>query len=175
MAVVATGFFDGVHLGHRRVLSALSEVAERRGEQAVVVTFWPHPRVVLGHDAASLRLLCTAEERMSLLREALPGGTVHTVPFTRDFASMTAAQYLQMLVRDYGATYIVLGHDNRFGSDGLGTGAIAALARSMGLGAEVVEPLRIGSTVVSSTAIRKALQDGDAESASAMLGRPSTL
>ena len=70
MAVIATGFFDGVHLGHRLVIDTLLRAARERGEQSVVVTFWPHPRTVLQQDAREFRLLTSLEEKKALLLEA---------------------------------------------------------------------------------------------------------
>ena len=116
MAVVTTGFFDGVHLGHRHVLSALVSAARERGEEAVVVTFWPHPRTVLQQDAREFRLLTSLEEKKALL---LAAGVqrVEVLPFTRDFAALTAMQYLELLRDRFGATLVIMGYDNRIGSD----------------------------------------------------------
>ena len=134
MAVVATGFFDGVHLGHRLVIDTLLHAAHERGEQSVIVTFWPHPRTVLQKDARELRLLSSLDEKREMLA-ALGVDRVEVVPFSREFRSMTAEQYLRdFVVGRLGGTAIVLGYDNRMGSDGLQHDAIAALARSFGLG-----------------------------------------
>lgn len=165
MAVAATGFFDGVHLGHRAVIETLLNTASGRGEQSLVLTFWPHPRAVLRNGARDLRLLTSQEEKAEMLR-GLGVDRVEVLPFSSEFSSMTAGQYLQMLKEKYGVTAIVLGYDNRFGSDGLSTESVAALAESMGLTAEVVPPYK----AVSSTMIRKALASGDVEGASEMLG-----
>lgn len=137
MAVAATGFFDGVHLGHRAVTETLLRTARERGEQSLVVTFWPHPRVVLGKDPRELRLLSSLDEKIALLR-SLGADRVEVVPFTREFASMSAREYLEMLRRDYEVTAIVLGYDNRFGSDALSTEQIAALANEMGVQVQIV-------------------------------------
>ena len=137
MAVVATGFFDGVHLGHRLVTDTLLRAAHERGEQSVVVTFWPHPRTVLQKDARELRLLTSLQEKREIL-SSLGVDRVEVVPFSREFRSMTAEQYLRDFVGGrLGGTAIVLGYDNRMGSDGLQHDAIASLARSLGL--EVIE------------------------------------
>ena len=116
VAVVTTGFFDGVHLGHRHVLSAVVSAARERGEEAIVVTFWPHPRTVLQQDARDLRLLSTLEEKKEML---LAAGIdrVEVLPFTRSFAALTASEYLQMLRERFNASVIVMGYDNRIGSD----------------------------------------------------------
>ncbi|MBQ9410797.1 MAG: bifunctional riboflavin kinase/FMN adenylyltransferase [Bacteroidales bacterium] len=118
MAVVTTGFFDGVHLGHRHVLETVVSSARERGEEAVVVTFWPHPRTVLQQDARDFRLLSSLEEKKALL-SAAGIDRIEVLPFTRQFASLTAAQYLELLRSRYGASLIVMGYDNRIGSDKL--------------------------------------------------------
>lgn len=117
MAVVATGFFDGVHLGHRSVVHALSVEAEQRGEEAVVVTFWPHPRMVMQQDARDFRLLTSSSEKIELLRNA-GADRVEVVPFTKSFASLTGEQYIKdFLVPKFGCTAVVMGYDNKLGSD----------------------------------------------------------
>ena len=176
MAVVATGFFDGVHLGHRRVIETLVSSARQRGEEAIVVTFAQHPRAVLQQDARSLRLLTSAEEKEAMLY-ALGVDRVETLPFDRAFARLTAETYIRdILAARLGATVLVLGYDNRIGSDRLTPDAITPIAESLGLEVIVVSPVEAVSAVapenrpVSSTKIREALERGDVEAANAMLG-----
>ena len=171
MAVVATGFFDGVHLGHRRVVETLVSSARQRGEEAVVVTFAQHPRAVLQQDARNLRLLCSSGEKTALLR-GLGVDRVETLSFDRALARLTAEQYIRDILRDrLGATLLILGYDNRLGSDRLTPDRIAPIAESLGLGILIVPPVSgTGEEVVSSTKIRKALERGDVEAANAMLG-----
>ena len=126
VAVVTTGFFDGVHLGHRQVVKTLVSCARERGEEAVVVTFWPHPRAVLQQDARDFRLLSSLEEKRSMLL-GLGVDRVEVLPFTRDFAALTAAEYLDLLRERYGATLVVMGYDNRIGSDRLSAVSLAGL------------------------------------------------
>lgn len=158
MAVVTTGFFDGVHLGHRHVLETVVSAARERGEEAIVVTFWPHPRTVLQQDARELRLLTTLEEKKALL---LAAGIdrIEVLPFTREFAAHTAAEYLALLRERFGATVVVMGYDNRIGSD-------FKSAKDIN---DVIIVDEWGSSL-SSTQIRKALEAGDIERANAMLG-----
>ena len=140
MAVVATGFFDGVHLGHRQVIQTLVSSARERGEEAIVVTFAQHPRAVLQQDARTLRLLNSPQEKEALLR-GLGVDRVETLPFDRAFARLTAEEYLRTVLRDrLGATLVVLGYDNRLGSDCLTPDAIRPLAVSLGLEVVVVPP-----------------------------------
>ena len=176
MAVVATGFFDGVHLGHRQVIQTLVSSARARGEEAIVVTFSRHPRAVLQQDAYNLRLLNSPQEREALLR-GLGVDRVETLPFDRAFARLTAEEYLRTVLRDrLGATLLVLGYDNRLGSDRLTPELITPIAESLGLEVLVVPPTSTASAphseVVSSTKIRKALEEGRVEAAEAMLGYP---
>ena len=168
--VVATGFFDGVHVGHRHVIQQLVEAAAVRGDESMVVTFWPHPRNVLQKEARSLRLLTTlAQKREQLL--GLGVNCVEVLPFTKDFSSMTMREYLSLLIEKYGAKTILLGYDNRVGSDAAGADEVAAAALELGL--EVLRTEMVPSEkgyAVSSTKIRSRLEEGDVEGASAMLG-----
>lgn len=116
VAVVTTGFFDGVHLGHRHVLETVVSLARERAEEAVVVTFWPHPRTVLQQDARDFRLLTSLEEKKALL-SSCGIDRVEVLPFTREFAAMKADEYLRLLRDRYGASTVVMGYDNRIGSD----------------------------------------------------------
>lgn len=167
MAVVlATGFFDGVHTGHRLVIRELVRSANERGVESVVVTFWPHPRNVLQDDARNLRLLTSLEEK-KLLLSALGVDWIEVLTFSRDFSQHTTAEYLRDIVRGrFGASAIVLGYDNRIGNDNLSTLETAAIARSLGM--EVIHVPR--GLDVSSTKIRTALSEGRVEDANAMLG-----
>ena len=174
MAVIATGFFDGVHPGHRLVIDTLLSEARRRGEQSVVVTFWPHPRAVLQNGADSLRYLTSHSERDALIR-SLGVDSVETLPFTRRFAALSAREYLEVLKRDFGCTEVVLGYDTRFGSGQAGPEEISDLARSMGMEAVITPPVIIDGAPVSSTRIRQALENGDTALAARLLGRPYRL
>ena len=170
MAVIATGFFDGVHLGHRRVIETLVSSARQKGEEAIVVTFAQHPRAVLQQDARSLRLLTSAGEKEALLY-ALGVDRVETLPFDRAFARLTAEQYIREVLRDrLGATALVLGYDNRIGSDRLGPASLQPLAESLGLAVDVVPASTAGNIVVSSSKIRMSLEEGRIADANAMLG-----
>lgn len=192
MAVVTTGFFDGVHIGHRHVLETVVSCARERGEESVVVTFWPHPRMVLQQDARDLRLLSSLEEKKALLAAA-GIDRVEVLPFTRAFAAMTAAEYLQMLHDRFGATVVVMGYDNHIGSDRKEFGSLmednpspnpsSLRDSSLPTALQAVGPLPFmwpraatgvgdgqSSIYVSSTKIREAIVGGSIEKANAMLG-----
>ena len=168
--VVATGFFDGVHLGHRSVIETLLDTARRRDEQSLVLTFWPHPHAILQKGARELRLLTTLDEKRALLT-GLGVDRVEVLPFSRSFAAMSAERYLrEVVIGRYGGSAIVLGYDNRIGSDGLDSAQVAGLAASLGL--EVIRPQAVveGAGPVSSTRIRAAISEGDVAGAAEMLG-----
>lgn len=169
--VVATGFFDGVHLGHRLVLEKLVSVARARGEGSEVVTFWPHPRNVLQDDARNLRLLTSLSEKKDLI-SSIGVDKVEVLPFTRSFSRLTTKEYLEDYVKGkFGGKAILLGYDNRIGSDLLSPVEIAEVAERLGL--EVIRTESLSSPkgiVVSSTKIREAVASGDVEGAAAMLG-----
>ena len=173
--VVATGFFDGVHTGHRHVITQLVEAAAVRGDESMVVTFWPHPRNVLQKEARSLRLLTTLAEKQALLH-GMGVDKVEVLRFTKNFSSMTTEEYLRMLIEDYGAKTILLGYDNRMGCDAADPDEVAGTAERLGL--EVIRTEMIPSAqgfAVSSTKIRRSLQEGNVEDAEEMLGYAYTL
>ena len=180
VAVVTTGFFDGVHLGHRHVLETVVSLAREKGQEAVVVTFWPHPRTVLQQDARDFRILTTLEEKKALLSDA-GISRVEVLPFTREFAALKAQEYLQLLKDRYDASVVVMGYDNRIGSDKLSAAEIAGLEAPNATSLRAVGPLPFmwpraatgcgaSSPTISSTLIRKTLAQGDVGQANAMLG-----
>ena len=175
--IATTGFFDGVHYGHRLVIERLVSEAHRRGDESLVVTFWPHPRAVLQDGARELRLLTTLEEKKALLTE-LGVDRIEVLDFTRAFASLSAERYIREVLQGrFGVTTLLMGYDNRLGSDHLTVGSLRPVAEGIGL--EVLEVEALDGTVdhhpVSSTTIRKALTAGGVEEAAGMLGYPYAL
>ena len=173
--VVATGFFDGVHLGHRLVIEQLVAAAAVRGDESMVVTFWPHPRNVLQKEARSLRLLTALHEKKDLLLD-MGVDRVEVMPFTKDFSRMTTREYLRELMDRFDAKAVLIGYDNRMGCDADGADQVAAVAHDLGL--EVIRTQMVPSEqgyAVSSTKIRERLEAGDVRAASAMLGYDYTL
>ena len=168
--VVATGFFDGVHLGHRLVIEQLIKAAAVRGDESMIVTFWPHPRNVLQKEARSLRLLTSLAEKREMLL-SLGVDRVEVMPFTKEFSAMTTEEYLRMLMADCEAKVLLVGYDNRMGSDADGADKVARTAENLGL--EVIRtdmvPAQQGYAV-SSTKIREKLEAGDVQAAADMLG-----
>ena len=169
--VIATGFFDGVHLGHRAVISALCDVARDRGEESMVVTFWPHPRMVLQQDAEALRLLTSLSEKKEMLY-GLGVGRVEVLDFTQEFSRLTAGEFMKEYLMDrYGCTALILGYDHRLGGGpAMSREGLERLAGSLGM-----ETFRMGEedfdgVAISSTVIRNLLREGDVAKANEMLG-----
>ena len=168
--VVATGFFDGVHVGHRLVIEQLVKAAAARGDESMVITFWPHPRNVLQKEARSLRLLTTLAEKKQMLH-LLGVDRVEVLSFTKDFSTMTMEEYLRHVMKEYGAKAILLGYDNRMGCDAADSDQVARSAEKLGL--DVIRTDMVPSQegfAVSSTKIREKLEAGDVTGASRMLG-----
>lgn len=165
--VVTTGFFDGVHLGHRFVIERLVSEAARRGCRSLVVTFWPHPRTVLQDGARGLHLLSSLEEKKQALY-ALGVDQVEVLEFDKAFSRLTAEEYLRAYVRErFGGEVVLLGYDHRLGCDRPSAEKLRDIALAAGL-----EPVMAGKCPVdvSSTLIRKALAQGDVAAANRMLG-----
>ena len=148
--VIATGFFDGVHIGHRHVISTLIDEARRRGDESMVVTFWPHPRNVLQDDARNLRLLTSLDEKTELLK-GLGVDHVEVLPFTKEFSRLTSRQYIhEYLVGRFGCKAILLGYDNRLGSDLAGPDEIGKIAEAEGVDVILCSRIEIqGGLVIS--------------------------
>lgn len=176
MVVAATGFFDGVHAGHRAVLQVLKDTAREEGEESAVVTFWPHPRNVLQQDASTFRLLNTLEEKKELIH-AFGIDRFYVIPFTRDFSQLSTVEFMkEYLVDHFHVDTLVIGYDHRLGrSSTASREELAALAASVGLRTRIVEEVHCGDRKVSSTQIRNALAAGDVRTAAEMLGYRYTL
>lgn len=174
--VIATGFFDGVHLGHRFILQQLLEEARKRGDESMVVTFWPHPRNVLQNDARNLRLLTSMEEKKKLLTD-IGIDKVEVIPFSREFSRLTTEDYLRdYVIAKFGGKAVLVGYDNRIGSDLCAPEQTAGIAEKLGL--EVIRPVSYktdNGIVISSTKIRNALSEGNIDESNAMLGYPYQL
>jgi riboflavin kinase/FMN adenylyltransferase len=174
--VVTSGTFDGVHLGHQKILTRLKEITEQSGGESVVLTFWPHPRTVVSEDSQDLQLLSTIEEKIELFSKL---GIQHLaiIPFTRSFSELTSDAFIkQVLVEKIGTKKLVIGYDHRFGRNR--EGSFEFLQKNCSeYGFEVEEIPRedIEHTAISSTRIRKALITGHIHEANELLGRAYTL
>ncbi len=168
------GVYDGVHRGHQVLLQQLVAGAHAAGLPAVVVTFHPHPAVVLGHDP-SFRLLTTPEERAALLR-AEGVDLVLTLPFTRQLAALSAEAFMQRLQAHLNLQHLWIGYDFALGHERGGDYArLQALGQKLGYRVSRVDAVREGGQVLSSSAVRQALSWGDVAKAARILGRPYAL
>jgi len=172
-AVVTIGTFDGVHLGHRKIISGIKELAESSGGETVLLTFFPHPRMILHPEDESLKLITTINEKAELIEQL---GIDHLIitPFSRDFSNQTAEEYIRdVLVNIIGTKKIVIGYDHRFGKDRLGGLAdLQRLGPVYGFEVEEIPEQDINEVAISSTLIRAALLNGDIELANTFLGYP---
>ncbi|MGZ9811218.1 bifunctional riboflavin kinase/FAD synthetase [Pseudoroseicyclus sp. H15] len=169
-AVVAIGNFDGVHLGHRAVIDAARDEAEKLGAPLGVMTFEPHPRQVFAPDAPPFRLM-SPEARAHRLRK-IGINYLYELPFTRQLASLTPKAFARdVLGEQLGISHAVIGADFRFGAERAGNAEmLAEFGEQYGFGVSVAPLLELGGLEVSSTAIRKALSEGRPRDAAAMLG-----
>ncbi len=173
-AVLTIGSFDGVHVGHQQIIQQIRQLAKARAGVSVLITFHPHPRMVVGNSSDhTLKLLNTLEEKAVLL-EQYGVDVLVIVPFSRQFAEQSPDEYIRdFLVRRFEPRVIAIGYDHRFGKNR--SGDISYLRRFQDeYQFEVVEISRqdVDDSAVSSTKIRKAVALGDVERAAQLLGHP---
>lgn len=172
-AVVTIGTFDGVHIGHRKIISGIKELAESTGGETVILTFFPHPRMILHPEDESLKLITTIAEKAELMDQL---GVDHLIitPFSRDFSNQSAESYIRdVLVNKIGTKKIVIGYDHRFGKDRKGgLEDLQRLGPVYGFDVVEIPEQDINEVAISSTRIRNALLSGDIDLANAFLGYP---
>lgn len=168
------GSFDGVHLGHQAIVSQLSAGARPQGSLAVVLTFYPHPAIVLGKRKDPF-YLTTSEERAAMLGKA-GADVVITYPFDLRVAATSAADFIAGLHEHLGMTRLLIGPDFALGKNREGNlPVLRRLGERFGFAVEVVHPVEIDGEPVSSSRVRAALAEGDVELAERLLGRPYRL
>lgn len=169
-SVVTIGTFDGVHIGHKAILGKLIKSAEANQLESVLLTFFPHPRQVV-QSVTDLRLINTIEEKKKLLeKEGLHSLVIH--PFTKEFSRLTAEEYVRdILVKQLAAKKIIIGYDHRFGKNRTANITdLKAFGEKYGFEVEEISAQELDKVAVSSTKIRKALKEGDIETANNYLG-----
>lgn len=173
--IVTVGTFDGVHLGHQKIIKQLVDEARRKDLAATLLTFDPHPRKVVQPDTP-MALIQTIEERAEALK-ALGLDYVVVHPFTRAFAQLSAEEYVkELLVNTLHVAHIVVGHNHRFGkSRGADYADLERFGQQYNFEVTQISAKEIDDVSVSSTKIRKALLDGDITTAHRFLGRPFRL
>lgn len=170
-AVATIGTFDGVHFGHQKIIKRLCELAKARGGESVILTFFPHPRLIIDPENQDLKMINTINEKAKILQGL---GVDHLIitPFTRDFSNLSAEEYIKkILVDTIGIKYLIVGYDHRFGKDrkgGLPT--LEELSPSYGYQIEEIPEQDINDVAVSSTKIRTAILQGKVDLAASYLG-----
>ncbi len=168
--VITLGTFDGVHIGHKKIIDRLIQSAADEDCESVILTFFPHPRMVL-QDASEIVLLNTIDERAALLEKSgLDSLIVH--PFDKAFSRLTAEEFIrEILVGKLNIHKIIIGHDHRFGRNRTANiDDLTEFGHQYGFGVEQISARELNDVSVSSTKIRTALQQGDIGLANAYLG-----
>lgn len=169
--VLTIGTFDGVHLGHLKIISRLHDLAKSIGGESVIFTFDPHPRKVVAPGESSLRILTTLDEKIELFEQS---GIDHLIiyPFTPEFAQLSYEEFVeQILVQKIHTNYLVVGYDHKFGKNRQGDFEfLKNCADKFNFRIEKLDVLLMNEANVSSTKIREAIQQGDFQTANAFLG-----
>ena len=170
--VVTIGTFDGVHLGHRAVFDVMKQEAKRLHGETVVITFYPHPRIVLGTKTPeNLKFINTQERKIKLIEEAGIDNLI-IIEFTKDFAKNSSEFFIkEFIVKYINPKMIIVGYDHHFGRNRHGSfELLVKTGKQSGFEVKRVEPLIIDGVTVSSTLIRKLLKEGKIKEANKFLG-----
>lgn len=175
-AIVTTGTFDGVHFGHQKIIARLKEVAQQSHGESVIITFFPHPRLVLFPEDNDLKLINTLDEKIELLEKA---GIDHLIiiPFTKEFSRLSSLEFIQQILVDkIGTKKLVIGYDHHFGKNREGSFEhLKHYAPEYGFEVEEIPEQDINDVAVSSTKIRNAILNGDLKTANSYLGYQFTI
>lgn len=173
--VIALGFFDGVHLGHGALLRRAAEEAKKRGCESAVFTFDRPPKEVI--TGVPCPLINSPEDRAELVKRLYGIDEMLMVPFDDEMRTTPWDRFVtDILVGRYGAVHLVAGHDHHFGHKNQGSPELLReKCAELGLGCDIIPAVTIGGVTVSSTHIRKLLEEGDVETARAFLGHPHVL
>ncbi|SDC62789.1 riboflavin kinase / FMN adenylyltransferase [Pedobacter soli] len=175
-AIVTIGTFDGVHFGHQKIINQLVQKAKADQGESVILTFFPHPRMIIDPENQDLKMINTINEKADILKNL---GVDHLIitPFTRDFSNQLPEDYIKnTLVDNIGTKHIIIGYDHRFGKDRQGNlNDLKAAGLHYGFTVEEIMEQDIHDVAVSSTKIRQALLAGDVSLASDYLGYPFSI
>ncbi|MDQ7724306.1 bifunctional riboflavin kinase/FAD synthetase [Bacillus halotolerans] len=170
-SVMALGYFDGVHLGHQKVIGTAKQIAEEKGLTLAVMTFHPHPSHVLGRDREPKDLITPLEDKISQI-EQLGTEILYVVKFNEVFASLTPKQFVDQYILGLNVQHAVAGFDFTYGKYGKGTMETMPIDLDGKADCTMVEKLTEQDKKISSSYIRTALQNGDVELANVLLGQP---
>lgn len=171
--IATIGTFDGVHLGHQKLLQHLQNLKNKFGLQTAILTFDPHPRRVLFLEQQDLKLLTLSEEKLNLLENCGVDVTV-VYPFDRDFASIDAEKYIaEILIKQLNVKHLIIGYDHKFGKNREGDfQLLKSFSEKYNFTVEEISAKDIDNIAISSSKIRKSLEEGDVELAAKFLGHP---
>jgi len=169
--VVTIGIFDGVHMGHVKILGRIRELSSAYKCESVVVTLWPHPRTVLQPGIRKMNLLSTLDEKIELISRQNIDNLI-ILPFTKEFSEITFDSFVtEFLVKPIGVKHLVMGFNHHFGKDREGSyQKLQKLALENGFTVERLDPVIINETKVSSSGIRSMLEEGRIQAANTALG-----
>lgn len=169
--VVTVGTFDGVHRGHQAIFDAMRNEALRCGGETVVVTFYPHPRLVIHPDSKSLRFINTQERKYEIISRSRIDHLI-IIPFTREFSNLSSGEFVRRyLVEKIKIHQLIVGYDHHFGKDRLGGfNELKGFGKIHGFEVREVPAMIIDGIPVSSTKIRNALIEGNIRLANSLLG-----
>jgi riboflavin kinase / FMN adenylyltransferase len=172
-AVITIGTFDGVHLGHQQIIKLLKKEAEIIGGETVIITFYPHPRKIVSHGKAEVKILNTLEEKIELMDKR---GVEHLVivAFTDEFSNQSAEEYIEnFLVKNFHPHTIIIGYDHKFGKNRSGDyHLLEKMGEEFGYKVKEIPEHVLNHVTISSTKIREALLKNDIETANTFLGYP---
>jgi len=170
-AVATIGTFDGVHFGHQKIIKRLCELARSTGGESVILTFFPHPRMIIDPENKDLKMINTIEEKAEILASL---GVDHLIitPFTRDFSNLSPSEYIKnILVDTIGIKQLIVGYDHRFGKDRSGSMKdLVTFSTLYGYQIEEIGEQDVNDVAVSSTRIRESLLNGQVALAAEYLG-----
>jgi riboflavin kinase / FMN adenylyltransferase len=170
-AIVTSGTFDGVHVGHQKILDTLKNIAKKSDGETVLITFWPHPRLVLDPASDTIKLLTTFEEKSRVLENF---GLDHLIkiPFTKEFSQLSSTEFIQnILVDGIGTKTLVIGYDHKFGHNREGSfESLKANSSNYGFNIREIPRQDVKNVGVSSSKIRKSLSNGDIHISNQFLG-----
>ncbi len=175
--VLSVGSFDGIHLGHQQILNELSKQSQDCNCLEVLVTFHPHPKIVVGsYDRRNIELLTTLEEKIQIL-ERLELPVLLVLPFTKEFSQMSYQDFVKnILVNRLNIEKIVIGNDHAFGRNREGhSEQLKNMGKQYRFDVSVMKPFLVNGAIVNSTKIRKIISNGDMDSAHNLLGRPYSI
>lgn len=170
-SIVTTGTFDGVHLGHRRIFDKMKSLSAKTGLPAIVVTFYPHPRIVLKKDSEHLHLLSTIEEKKQLIEKSGINYLI-ILEFNHELASLSPEEFVcNILIKKLGARTVFAGYDHQFGKNKSGNKqTLKEVSCKHNLDIKEIDALRYEDKIISSSAIRELIENGEVAQAASMLG-----